>query len=148
MDTSYDIFTQAFLRKIDEYDLLNLPFENSQSITDGYFRTACSQFNKICLYNLTNRDEDMRCFNYEFSSDDIDEIVDIISEGMVVQWLKPLFYKQENYENILNTTDYSGYSPAELLKRVTEAYEKSQRDFKNKMKDYSYDHGDLSGWHL
>lgn len=148
MDTSYDIFIKAFLRKIDEYDLLDLPRENKVSVTDGYFKTACAAFKNICLYDLTDRDDDMRCFNFEIPDSDIDEIADVISEGMVVQWLKPLYYKQENYENMLNTSDFTAYSPANLLDKITAAYTKCQKDFTNKMKDYSYDHGDLSGWHL
>ena len=79
---------------------------------------------------------------------DLDEISDIISEGMLVQWMKPYMYKQENYENMINTTDYSGYSPAELLNRITAAYKMCKRDFSNMMKDYSYNHGDLSELHL
>ena len=63
---------------------------------------------------------------------------------MVVQWLQPYMFKSENLENILNTADYSMYSPAELLLRVREVYQMAQRDFKNMIKDYSYDHGDLS----
>ena len=75
---------------------------------------------------------------------DLVEIVDIVATGMVVQWLQPYMFKSENLENILNTTDYSMYSPAELLLRVREVYQMAQRDFKNMIKDYSYDHGDLS----
>lgn len=148
MNTSYDIFLKAFLRKIDEYDLLDLPRENKLSVTDGYFKAACAAFRRICLYDLTDKDDEMRCFNFEIPDNDIDEIADVVSEGMVVQWLKPLYYKQENYENILSTSDFTAYSPANLLDKITAAYTKSQKDFINKMKDYSYDHGDLSGWHL
>lgn len=148
MNTSYDIFLKAFLRKIDEYDLLDLPRENKLSVTDGYFKAACAAFRHICLYDLTDKDDEMRCLNFEIPDNDIDEIADVVSEGMVVQWLKPLYYKQENYENILSTSDFTAYSPANLLDKITAAYAKSQKDFINKMKDYSYDHGDLSGWHL
>ena len=32
-----------------------------------------------------------------------DEIIDIVSDGMLIQWLKPYVYKQELLENVLNT---------------------------------------------
>lgn len=110
-------------------------------------KRACAQFNKICLYDIVSGDDSVRRFNINIPEDELDEIADIVSEGMIVQWLKPYMYKQENYENMINTTDYSGYSPAELLHRITAAYKECKSDFANMMKEYSYNHGDLSDLH-
>ena len=44
----------------------------------------------------------------------------------------------------MSTSDLSTYSPAELLYRITEAYKTVKRDFSNMMKEYSYNHGDLT----
>ena len=110
-------------------------------------KRACAQFNKICLYDIVSGDDSVRRFNINIPEDELDEIADIVSEGMIVQWLKPYMYKQENYENMINTTDYSGYSPAELLHRITAAYKECKSDFSNMMKEYSYNHGDLSDLH-
>lgn len=148
MSVSYDIFTGAFLNKVKEYDFLLLDEENRTKTIDGYMKRACAQFNKICLYDIVTGDDDVREFEVDIRAEDIDEIADIVSEGMLVQWMKPYMYKQENYENMLNTTDYSGYSPAELLYRITSAYQMCKKDFSNMMKDYSYNHGDLSDLHL
>jgi hypothetical protein len=148
MSVSYDIFTESFLSKVKEYDFLKLDEYDRTRTVDGYMKRACAQFNRICLYDIINGDDDMREFSADIPSEDIEEIADIISEGMLVQWMKPYMYKQENYENMLNTTDYSGYSPAELLNRITSAYTMCMRDFSNMMKEYSYNHGDLSDLHL
>ena len=51
-------------------------------------------------------------------------------------------------ENVLNTKDFSTYSPAELLMRVGNAYAKVQKDYTNMIREYSYNHGDLSDLHL
>lgn len=148
MGTSYDIFAAAFLDKIKEYDFLKLgEFERTRTV-DGYMKRACAQFANLCKYDLLSRDDVLREFDAEIPPEDIDEIADIVSEGMLVQWMKPCVYKQENFENLLNTSDYSSYSPAELLNRIVSAYKVSKKDFSNMMKDYSYNHGDLSGLHL
>lgn len=131
-----------------EYDFLQLSPEDRTNVVDGYMRRACARFGKICKYDITNGDDTTRTFDIDIPDDEIDDIADIVSEGMVVQWFKPYFYKQENYENIMNTVDYSSYSPAELLYRITSAYKMSKKDFANLMKDYSYDNGDLSDLHL
>lgn len=148
MSLSYDIFTEYFLDKVKEYDFIELGEYNSTKIIDGYMKRACAQFNNICEYDLVNGDDIVREFNIDIREEDIDEIADIVSEGMLVQWMKPVMYKQENYENILNTKDYSAYSPSELLYRVTSAYKMCKRDFVNMMREYSYNHGDLESLYI
>jgi hypothetical protein len=148
MSVSYNIFTEYFLEKSREYDFIKLDDYNRTKTVDGYMKRACAQFNKICEYDIVNGDDIVREFETDIDPKDIDEIADIVSEGMLVQWMKPYVYKQENYENMLNTTDYSGYSPAELLNRISGAYKECKKDFANMMKDYSYNHGDLTSLHL
>lgn len=149
MSVSYDVFTGAFLSKITEFDLLDLTEVVRQDIVDGYMKRAISSFKKICKYDLsTTSDDTLREFNVDIKEEALDEIVDIVSEGMVVQWLKPYVYKQELLENVMNTRDFSTYSPAELLLRVGNAYAKAQKDYTQMIREYSYNNGDLSELHL
>lgn len=144
MSTPYDAFTGVFLGKVTEFDFLHLDLCDRNSSIDAYMKRACSQFNKICKYDLRACNDVTREFDATIPDDDLYEIVDIVSTGMVVQWLQPYMFNAENLENILNTSDYSMYSPSELLYRVREVYQMAQRDFKNMMKEYSYNHGDLT----
>ena len=149
MGVSYDIFTGAFLAKITEFELSALTENARQETVDGYMKRAISAFKKICKYDLTTTSNDaQREFNVDIDASALDEIVDIVSEGMVVQWLKPYVYKQELLENVLNTRDFSSYSPAELLMRVGNAYKTAQKDYKQMIREYSYDTGNLSELHL
>lgn len=148
MNISFDVIESAFLNKITEFELLSIPAEDREQIVDGYMKRAVSAFKSVCKYDLSIRDEDLREFTDDFDPDDIDEIIEIVSEGMLVQWLKPYVYKQENLENVLNTRDYQTYSPAELLLRVGNAYAKAQKDYTQMVRDYSYNHGDLTELHL
>ncbi len=149
MSVSYDVFTGAFLSKITEFDLYDLAEVIRQDIVDGYMKRAISSFKKICKYDLsTTSDDTQREFNVDIKDESLDEIVDIVSEGMIVQWLKPYVYKQELLENVMNTRDFSTYSPAELLLRVGNAYAKAQKDYTQMIREYSYNNGDLSELHL
>ena len=142
---SYDRFTSAFLDKVLEFDFANMGAFERNRIVDDYMKRAISAFRHICEYDLSSTaDDKVREFNVNIPEEDLYEILDIISEGMVVQWLKPYAYKQENLEMFLNTKDYSGYSPAELLNRISAIYAKAQKDFVSMMREYSYNHGDLS----
>lgn len=146
---SYDIFTEAFLGKVSEYDFLKLDEYDRTVLVDGFMKRALANFRKNCAYDLfTTGDDLIRSFDIDIPNADLDEIADIVSEGMVVQWLKPYVYKQELLQNTLNTRDFTTYSPAELLLRVGSAYGKAQKDFVNMIREYSYNHGDLTDLHL
>lgn len=149
MSLSYDTFTGAFLSKISEYEFIQINEENRSEIIDGYMKRAISAFRKNCKYDLfTTADDDERCFNIDVNENDLDELVEIVSEGMLIQWMKPYVYKQDNLENVLNTRDFTTYSPAELLLRVGNAYAKAQKDYTQMIREYSYNHGDLKDLHI
>ena len=126
MSVSYDVFTGAFLSKVSEFDFVNMRVFERNSLIDGY----------------------MREFDIDIADGDLDELADIISEGMLVQWMKPFTYRQESLESVLNTRDFTTYSPAELLMRIGNAYKAAQKDFTNMMREYSYNHGDLTDLHI
>lgn len=149
MSLSYDVFTEAFIAKVTEYDFIRLSEDDRQIIIDGYLKRALTAFKKNCLYDLfTTADDDKREFNVDISGDDLNEIVEIVSEGMLIQWMKPLVYRQENLENLLNTKDFTVYSPAELLLRIGNAYTKVQKDYLQLIREYSYNHGALTELHI
>lgn len=149
MSIPYDTFTKAFLSKISEFELLELDVDDSTEIVDVYMKRAIAAFKKNCKYDLTSvADDEQRLFDVDVKEEDEDELIEIISEGMVVQWLKPYVYKQELLENVLNTRDFTLYSPAELLLRVGNAYAKAQKDYTQMIREYSYNHGDLTVLHL
>lgn len=149
MSLSYDVFTGAFLAKVNEYEFMQLEMYDRQQIVDGYLKMAVSEFRKNCKYDLLSTADDVsRVFNVEIDKNDLDELVNIISEGMLMQWMKPFVYRQENLENVLNTADFSAYSPAELLLRIGNAYEGVKKDYVQMIREYSYNHGDLTELHI
>jgi len=165
MIVPYDRFTGAFLAKVTEYDFVNMQDFERNSTIDGYMKRAIAAFRHICKYDFTTTgDDNVREFNIlveeedpdgelqrqldEALAEDLDEIVDIISEGMLVQWLKPYVYRQEALESVMNTKDFTTYSPAELLLRVGNAHTEARKAFTYMMREYSYNHGDLTDLHL
>lgn len=149
MSVSYDIFKDAFLSKVHSYDLFRIEdIDIRDDIIEGYAKVACSQFNKICKYDLVATDPDSGELAADIADGDLDEIVDIVSEGMLVQWMKPYINRQELLENLLNTRDFTTYSPGELLYRIGGAYKNAESNFIRRMREYSYDHGDLTVLHL
>ena len=146
---SYDAFTGAFLSKISEYEFMKLDDNTRTEIVDGYMKRALTAFRKNCKHDLfTTGDDMLRQFTVDIPDEDMDEIVEIVSEGMVVQWLKQYLNQQDLLMNVLNTRDFSQYSPAELLMRVGNAYNTANKNYIQLIREYSYNHGDLSDLHL
>lgn len=105
MTVSYDWFTDVFLDKITEYDFVYLAEEDRQAIVDGYMKRACSSFSEVCKQDIVNGDDENRVFTFKDSTTagEIEEIIDIVTDGMLVQWLRPHLLNQENLRNQLNT---------------------------------------------
>lgn len=148
MSIPYDMFVGAFLGKVTEYDFITLDEYDRNNLVDGYMKRACSQFDKICKYDLHDRDDLIRQFNMDVPESEIDEILDIVSEGMLVQWMKPYVFKQDYLVQLLNTRDFTAYSPAELFRQLNSAYNSANKRFIGMMREYSYNHGDLTELHL
>lgn len=148
MFVPYDYFTNAFLDKILEYDFVHMDPSCRGEIVDGYMKRAMAAFRHICKYDFTHNANDAdREYEVDVDPDDLDEIVDIVSEGMLVQWMKPFLYHQDNLYGVLNTKDFTTYSRAELLMRIGNAHTSARKDFLRLMRDYSYNHGDLTDLH-
>ena len=149
MTISYDVFAKDFLQKVTEYVFLRIQENTRQEIVDQYMKHAVQQFSMVHPGVVQEIDDEHRQIQARIETNiDRDEFIDIVTEGMLVQWMKPYMYKQENLENMLNSTDFTSYSPAELLYRMKSAYEMCKTDFTNRVRKYSYDHGDLTDLHI
>ena len=143
--TPYKAFIDTFLDKISDYKLLNYEDYLVDELAVGYIKRVCTKFDKICQADLSQQDDN----EYAFLSDEIDdEIIDIVTDGMVVEWLRQYVNNSDNLENILNTKDFTMYSSKNLLAEIKSLYQDEQKAFTNSMREYSYNHGDLSNLHL
>ena len=143
--TPYKAFIDTFLDKISDYKLLNYEDYLVDELAVGYMKRVCTKFDKICQADLSQQDDN----EYAFLSDEIDdEIIDIVTDGMVVEWLRQYVNNSDNLENILNTKDFTMYSSKNLLAEIKSLYQDEQKAFTNSMREYSYNNGDLSNLHL
>ncbi|MFA6824915.1 MAG: hypothetical protein WCR38_04825 [Bacteroidales bacterium] len=136
MATPYSDVINSFLGKITDYELPLLETDRD-SIVISYMHSANSKFKRICLVDLTDVDEDLKQFNQDLD----DEIIDIITETMIVEWLKPKLYSLENLRNVLNTKDFTQFSPANLLDKIQATYKEAKLESKRMMNNYSHYHG-------
>lgn len=137
--TPYSDVVNDFLSKVTDYDLPDMLLEDREEIVLGYMKRSCAKFSRLCLIDLLDIDEESEQFNQTLD----EEVIDIITEGMIVEWLKPKLYTLENLRNVLNTKDFNMYSPANLLSQIRETYNESKSEFKSLMKNYSHYYGNV-----
>lgn len=141
MATSYnDIFTK-FKDKITDPDLLILSNELQEEMMAALMSKAITRCKRVCrkTANLTDRDKESMEFAEELPS----EIVDIITEWMTVFWLEPYLNNIENLRNALSTKDFTVFSPANLLDKISSRYELARKHARSLTNDYSYTIADM-----
>ena len=140
----YDQFAEAFLSKISDYNFAMMEGYQQRDLADRFLHTACANFARLCKYDITDEalDDPTRTLLTDIPAKHLGEIVDIVSTGMVVAWMNTFLFRQENLQNVLNTTDFYGYSPAELLKQIRVAHKQVSETFNAAMRRYSFDNAD------
>ena len=149
MGISYDYFTESFLNRITDRGFLSLSEETRQEITDEYLKSAAAPVYSAGGPDLLScADDSAREFDISLNSPVLEELREIIAAGMVCRFLEPYLYRQETLSRALNTKDFSTYSSAELLLRIRETYEGARARERRLLREYSYNHGDLSSLHM
>lgn len=130
--TEYNTVFSVFRDKVTDTELVMLDESQEYEVLYGYMKNAISKFGRLCS-KLADRDDEQKCF-----TDDLTEMeIDILTELMVVAWLKPKYLRNENFRNNLSTKDYSFYSPANLLNQLRQTYEGAQKNARSMMNTYS-----------
>ena len=140
MATPYSKIIETFIGKVSDYDLPKFTDIEKEAIIVGFMISACTKFARICKVDLYDRDEVLKQFNQNLD----DEIIEIITETMLVEWIKPKVLSSENLKNCLSTKDYSLFSPANLLKELRETLITLKQESKKLINNYSFSHADFT----
>ena len=139
MSTPYSKFIDSFLRKIDDYKMINYSDWDIKQDSIKYMKTAITQFCSECEISNYDFDDVIEQFSIDMSHEE----VDIIAKGMVVEWLKPSVYKARAMENIMNTKDFSYFSPQKMLEQNRALLADAKKDFTNSLVYYTYKIGNI-----
>lgn len=139
--TEYSQIYDEFKDKISDY---NLPLyeENIQNqILFSLLKKACSRFRRICK-NKLNFDE-MSVLMEQFDCELTHEEIDIITTWMVYFWITPYVNNSDNLQNVLNTKDFTQFSPTNLTKTLKEIQKESLIEARSLQSEYSIIYGDM-----
>lgn len=164
MGVPFDTFISAFLEKITSYDYVDMTDEEFNAQVDSFLIFSCAKFENIFRRrtgrSFYDRDMESRMFNWDLSSCDssgrkndlitIDEVVDIVSEGMVLRWLDSFVYSGDSLDlgNFLQTKDFIPYSPSSFLGNLNALHSKTRDRYEYLIREFSVEHGPLHRLHM
>lgn len=141
MATPYSKIHGRAIAKFSDYDILKFDLSVREMILNDYLLSAQIEFQRMCKVDLSDRDDVLAQYNEDLD----DEIVEILATGEAYYWLSPKVLNTENLHNVLNTKDFTTYSPANLLRELQNLRDMLWKDFKRKMFEYTYRSADIAG---
>lgn len=133
MATTFDSIYDRFLSKINDYELAELVDGDLETQLLKYLKGAISDF-KYCVKDLSDRNEETA----EFSVTLTDTEQEILAKFMLVHWINPYVFRQENLRNALSSKDFNIYSPANLLDKLIDTRKEVVNDANSDMVHYYY----------
>src|SRR5574344_1790455 len=97
MATPYSDIYNVYLAKITDYDIPKFTDSENEEILKRHMVSACTKFNKVCKSNLMNRYEEQDKVNEDLEH----EVIDNITENMLINWLQPEVLDSEKLQNCL-----------------------------------------------
>lgn len=140
MSTPYSKIINRFLRKITDYGLLEFSDDIKDEMIIELLDSACGTFERLCKSDLSLRDDNSQEFQEDLTSNEIN----IITEIMISEWIKPFEYTNELLENSLTTRDWNEYANSNQLRVVSAVAERIEKKCDKLMKDYSYFFGNMN----
>lgn len=137
--TFYSEIFDFFFNKISDYDLLeNLSDKEIIEMCNKYLKSAIAHFTS-CKKDLSKRDDNEQMFLIA-----LDELeIEILSNLMVVEWIRPYIANRLNLVSVLGDKDFKLFSQANQLKALIELKEKLQIETERLMMGYSWNNCDF-----
>ena len=91
----------------------------------------------MCKQDLNDREDDLLEFNITLTNRE----KDILALGMIVHFVRQYVYNTDALQNGLSTKDFTLFSPANLLEKMTTPTERQQM---KEINLYSFRNGEIS----
>ena len=136
--TKFSVIYEQFKDLISDYDLPMYEQSIQEEMLFSYLKKAISRFRRICKNSL-EIDIEQKCI----VSDLTDEEIEILYTWMIYFWITPYVNNNDNLRNILNTKDFSTYSPANLVNAIANLQKNSKKEALSLQSIYSIVNGDV-----
>ena len=141
MGTKYEEVYERYRARVRNYEFLDYDAITRDEYQHDLLVLAISDFEDVCKQDLSDRDDETLRFNITLTNRE----KDILALGMVFHFVEPYVYNTDALQNALNTKDFTLYSPANLLEKMTDLMDLTNRRLKGEINLYSFRNGEISG---
>ena len=140
MATPYESIFQRAAFRFKDYDFCLMNDSDIDAVMKNYLKSAVSDFQGVCLQDLTDADDTLNQFNEDLDN----EVQEILALGISFYWVSSQVMNQELLRNSLSTKDYTYFSPANLLRESQALRETIRKEYRDRITQYTYRHGDIA----
>lgn len=144
MATAYSDVYDAALFNIQDVGLVGLAQDDAEAVLFAYMVKAIVDFAPICHTDLAARDDAKAEFDGTLSETE----VEILALGIAAKWMSHKALFSQNLRDMMSSKDYSFHSPANMLLALKEMASMTESKFKQAMREYSYNTGDISSLNM
>lgn len=141
MGTKYEEVYERYRARVRNYEFLDYDALTRGTYQLDLLHLAISDFEEICKQDLNDREDDILRFNITLTNRE----KDILALGMILHFVEPYVYNTDALQNALNTKDFTLYSPANLLEKMTDLMNITSKRLKGEINLYSFRNGEISG---
>ena len=151
MTSEYSEIYSRFLLGITDYKFAGLEEKIANKMMNGWMHSTLSQPYIRRLFSSIMIDDDVEEIEYELSNpvdDDSDKdfIENVVSMGMIVEWIKPQYYSVINTAQLFSNSDQKFYSQSNHMAELKSMYLRAQNNLRKFIRDRGYVHNSyLSG---
>lgn len=138
--TTFEEVFSRFRSRIRNYDFLEFDDFTILQYQYSLLIQSIFDFSDICKTDIEDYDSELMVFNQKLTGKEIN----ILSLGMMVHFLEPYVYNTDALQNAISTKDFSVYSPANLLEKMTELLKETKKELKKEINLYSFKNGEIS----
>ena len=133
MATTFETIYNTALRKLEDFDLANMPEQDLEDTLHGYLISAIAQFRK-CKNDLKDRDEEAKQFNVDLE----DEEIEILGIMVARQSLQPYVNSSLLAKQIVGGKEENWYSQASHLSQLQARDASLKIEAQKLSRDYTY----------
>lgn len=134
--TSYDKIFTRFLRRIEDYDLMELCDEDFYNSLLEYLDSAVARF-RVCKNDLFDRDDELGCFKQDLLPIEIEIIILLMTRA----WIEPQLKSDSITRQAWSGKETKFFAQANHMEKLQEMYDKALVEAHKLHRDYTYQNG-------
>lgn len=140
---SYDEIFSDFLGNVTDYNLVSMEQEDAYSLMTEYLHKTLSQSYVRRLFSSAELNDSSEEFSFEMENvvdenSDIDFTKNILSKGMVVEWLKPQVRSKLNIAQMFGGKEIKWFSQSSHLSELRGMLEDTELELRKTIRDRGY----------